>query len=374
MSAEQFLSQTLAKAGITLNGTAPFDLKVRDARAYDRIMRDGSVGIGESFMEGWLDCDRIDLMADLAYRAALSDEVDGKTALFEAFKARVNPFGTRRRSFEVGAKHYDTGNDLFQVMLDPYLVYSCGYWQRAQTLEKAQRDKLELICRKLELRPGMRVLDIGCGFGGLARYAAEHCGVSVVGISVSKQQIELATQLAAGLPIEFRFVDYRDQDERFDRVVSVGMFEHVGRRHYREFFAAADRCLKPQGLFLLHTVGYRKEEPINPWYDKYIMPGVEFPTVANIVDNLGENFVLEDFHTWEGHHYDKTLMAWFDRFDAGWDKLRARYGDTFYRMWKFYLQGCAGGFRAGKMRVWQAVFSKGDLPQGYAFGHKYSLD
>ena len=373
MSAEQFLNQTLARAGITINGVAPFDLKVRDPRAYERIMRDGSVGFGESFMEGWLECDRIDLLADRAYRAALSEQVDGKTALFEAFKARVNPFGTRARSFEVGTKHYDIGNDLFQVMLDPYLVYSCGYWQRATNLDDAQRDKLELTCRKLELKPGLRVLDIGCGFGGLVRYAAEHFGVSVVGISVSKQQIELATKLAHGLPVEFHFVDYRDVDERFDRVVSVGMFEHVGRRHYREFFAAADRCLKPQGLFLLHTVGYRKEEPINPWYDKYIMPGVEFPTMPNIIDNIGDNFVLEDLQTWEGSHYDRTLMAWFERFDAGWDKLRARYGETFYRMWKLYLQGCAGGFRAGQMRVWQLVFSKGDLPRGYAFGHHYPL-
>jgi cyclopropane-fatty-acyl-phospholipid synthase len=217
------------------------------------------------------------------------------------------------------------------------------------------------------------MLDIGCGWGGLARYASEHFGVSVVGISVSKEQVELARRLAAGLPIEFRLVDYRDVDEKFDRVVSVGMFEHVGRRHYREFFDVCDRCLAPTGLFLLHTVGYLKEEPINPWYDKYVMPGVEFPTVANIVDNLGPNLALENFQTWEGSHYDRTLMAWFERFDAGYDRLKDRYDDTFYRMWKLYLQGCAGGFRAGQMRVWQLVFSRGDLPGGYRFGHQLPL-
>ena len=373
-SAEAFLRDLLAKAGITINGSQPWDLQVRDPRAYERLLRHGSIGFGEAFMDGWLDCERVDLMAERVYRAALTEQFEVKTALLYALKVRINPFGSRSRSFEIGERHYDTGNDLFEVMLDKYMIYSCGYWQRAQTLEAAQRDKLEMICRKLQLEPGMRVLDIGCGWGGLARYAAEHYGVSVVGITVSKEQIELGTRLSAGLPVELRYVDYRDVDETFDRVVSVGMFEHVGRRHYPAFFAACDRCLKPSGILLLHTVGYLKEEAINPWYDKYIMPGVEFPTVANIVDSAGPNLVLEDFHTWEGGHYDKTLMAWFERFHAGWDRLEQNYGETFYRMWKLYLQGCAGAFRAERMRVWQLVFSKGGIPGGYAYGHHYPLD
>jgi cyclopropane-fatty-acyl-phospholipid synthase len=373
-SAEVFIRDLLAKAGITINGPQPWDLQVRDPRFYDRVLRDGSIGFGESFMEGWLDCERVDTLADRAYRAELTEQVEARTALFEAFKARINPFGSRSRSFEIGKWHYDTGNDLFEIMLDKYMMYSCGYWRRANTLEAAQADKLELVCRKLQLEPGLRVLDIGCGFGGFARYAAERYGVSVTGITVSKQQAELGARLAAGLPVEFRYTDYRDLDVTFDRVVSIGMFEHVGRRHYGEFFAACDRCLKPSGILLLHTVGYLKEEPINPWYDKYIMPGVEFPTVANIIDNTGPNLVMEDFHTWEGAHYDKTLMAWFEKFHAGWDQLKDRYDETFYRMWKLYLQGCAGGFRAEKMRVWQLVFSKGGIPGGYAYGHHYPLD
>ena len=270
--------------------------------------------------------------------------------------------------------HYDTGNDLFEIMLDPYMTYSCGYWRRANTLETAQRDKLELICRKLQLQPGQRVLDIGVGFGSFARYAAEHYGVEVVGISVSREQIELGRRLCTGLPIEFRYVDYREVAEPFDRIVSVGMFEHVGRRYYRDFFAACERCLKPSGLLLLHTVGFLKEEGANPWFDKYILPGVEFPTVATIVAGADTRLVLEDFHTWEGVHYDKTLMAWFKRFDAGWDRIREKYGEAFYRMWKLYLQGCAGAFRVERLRVWQLVFSKGGVPGGYAYGHHYPLD
>jgi cyclopropane-fatty-acyl-phospholipid synthase len=337
-------------------------------------LRDGSVGFGEAFMQRWIDCQRLDLLLDRAYRARLAEQMEVKTAIIEAVKVRLNPFGSRSRSFEVGRTHYDTGNDLFELMLDPYMQYSCGYWLRAKTLEEAQRDKLELICRKLQLQKGQRLLDIGCGWGGLSRYAAEHYGVNVVGITVSKEQAEYARNWNAGLPIEIRVIDYRDMNEQFDRIVSVGMFEHVGRRYYKDFFAAADRCLKPTGLFLLHTVGYLKEEPINPWYDKYIMPGVEFPTVANLADSTGPNLVLENFHTWEGTYYDKTLMAWWDRFEATWGQLKDKYDDVFYQMWKLYLQGCAGGFRANRMRVWQSVFSRGDLPNGYAFGHSFNLD
>ena len=374
MSAETFFHDLLAPAGITINGAQPWDIQVRQRGTYERLLRDGSVGFGEAFMDGMLDCERIDLLADRAYRADIARRLGTGAALLETLKARINPFGSRSRSFEIGAKHYDAGNDLFEIMLDKYLVYSCGYWRRAQTLEAAQSDKLELICRKLQLAPGMRVLDIGCGFGGLARYAAERYGVSVVGITVSRRQVELGERRCAGLPVEFRLVDYRELNEPFDRVVSVGMFEHVGRRYYRDFFAACDRCLRPGGLFLLHTVGIQNEESINPWYDKYIMPGVEFPTHANIANASGPDLVLQDFHYWEGSHYDRTLMAWFERFDAGWDRLKHKYDERFYRMWKLYLQGCAGGFRAGRMSVWQLVFSKGAIPGGYAYGDHYPLE
>jgi cyclopropane-fatty-acyl-phospholipid synthase len=374
MSPEAFFQDLFGKAGVSINGDRPWDIRVRDPRVYTRMLRDGTIGFGEAFMEGWLDCDRIDQMVERVYRADLTQHISVRTAVIEALKLKLSPLGSRARSFEIGERHYDTGNDLFEIMLDPYMTYSCGYWRRANTLETAQRDKLELICRKLDLKPGQRVLDIGVGFGSFARYAAEHYGVTVVGLSVSQQQIDLGRRLCAGLPIEFRFLDYRNIDEPFDRIVSVGMFEHVGRRYHRDFFASCARCLEPSGLMLLHTVGFLKEEGANPWFDKYILPGVEFPTVANIVNAAGTELALENFHTWEGAHYDKTLMAWFDRFDAGWDRLKEKYGQAFYRMWKLYLQGCAGGFRAGRLRVWQLVFSKGGLPGGYAYGHHYPLD
>jgi cyclopropane-fatty-acyl-phospholipid synthase len=374
MSAEAFFRELLGEADITINGDRPWDLQVRDPRAYERVLHDGSIGFGEAFMEGWLDCRRVDQMAARAYRAELSHKVDIRTALFEAFKSKINPFGSRSRSYEIGKKHYDIGNDLFEIMLDRYMIYSCGYWRRAESLDQAQEDKLAITCRKLMLEPGMRLLDIGCGWGGLARYATEHHDVSVVGVTVSRQQLELGRRICAGYPVELRYQDYREVPDRFDRIVSVGMFEHVGRRHFKEFFEACDRCLEPSGIALLHTVGYLQEDVINPWYDKYIMPGVEFPTIKNIVDAADGRFVLEDFHTWEGAHYDKTLMAWFERFDAGWVRLGSRYNDVFYRMWKLYLQSCAGAFRAERMRIWQLVFSKNGIPGGFAYGHHYPLD
>jgi cyclopropane-fatty-acyl-phospholipid synthase len=375
MSSEKFFRDLLAKAGIAINGNQPWDLQVRDPRAYDRVLRDGSIGFGEAFMEGWLDCERVDELAHRVYRADLAKQIEVRwTALPNIIKARISPFGSRSRSFEIGKWHYDTGNDLFQTMLDKYLIYSCAYWQQAHSLENAQRDKLELICRKLQLEPGMRLLDIGCGWGGLARYAAENYGVHVVGITVSKRQIELGGQLSVGLPIELRYSDYRDVKDSFDRIVSVGMFEHVGRAHYPEFFRACTRCLKPSGILLLHTVGYLKSQAINPWYDKYIMPGVEFPTIAHIIDNAGPSLVLEDLHTWHGRHYDRTLMAWFERFEEGWGELKRDYDEIFYRMWKLYLQGCAGAFRAERMRVWQLVFSHGGIPGGYAYRDDHSRD
>jgi cyclopropane-fatty-acyl-phospholipid synthase len=374
MSAESFFRDLLAKAGITVNGSEPWDLQVRDPRAYERMLRHGSIGFGEAFVDGWLDCERVDQMMERVEREELARKIDPKMALLEALKVKLRPFGSRTRSFEIGKKHYDIGNDLFEVMLDSYMIYSCGYWQRAGGLETAQQDKLELICRKLQLEPGLRVLDVGCGWGGFARYAAEHYGVEVVGISVSAHQIELGQRLAGSLPIELRYMDYREVTGTFDRIVSVEMFEHVGRRYYPAFFDMCQRCLRASGLLLLHTTGQLRPEPINPWYDKYILPGVEFATVSNLIHSVPPDLVLEDFQTWEGGHYDKTLMSWFKKFDTGWDRLRHRYDCAFYRTWKLYLQGSAGAFRAERLRVWQFVFSKGGIPGGYAYGHHHLSD
>ena len=365
MSPEAFFRDLLGKADITINGNQTWDLQVYDERAYSRMLHDGTIGFGEAFMEGWLGCERFDLLAERAFRADLTSRFEVRAALVTALRAKLNPFGSRRRSFEIGDLHYNAGNDFFESLLDPTMAYSCGYWEHTDGLEAAQRAKLDLICRKLKLEPGMRVLDIGSGWGSFARYATEHYGVSVLGITVSCQQIEFASQFCAGLPAKFRYLDYRDLNETFDRVVSVGMFEHVGRRYYPEFFAACTRCLKPSGLLLLHTIGQQHEQPVNAWYDKYIAPGAEIPTIANVVTTADGALLLEDLHTIYGSNYDKTLMAWAANLEAGWDELKVKYAQSFYRMWKLYLQGCAAGFRTDLLRVWQFVFSRGGYPGGY---------
>jgi len=366
MSPEAFFRDLLAHAGVTVNGGRQWDLQVRDQRAYTRMMRDGTIGFGEAFMAGWLDCERFDLLAERAFRADLSSRFEVRAALAAALKARLSPFGSRRRSFEIGDLHYDAGNDFFEALLDPTMAYSCGYWEHADNLEAAQRAKLDLICRKLKLEPGMRVLDIGSGWGSFARFAAAHYRVSVVGITVSREQIDFATRFCAGLPATFRYLDYRDIGETFDRVVSIGMFEHVGRRYYPDFFAACARCVSPSGLVLLHTIGQKREQPVNAWYDKYIAPGAEIPTIPDVVGAAHPDLLLEDLHTFYGTNYDKTLMAWSANLDAHWDRLKDKYGEPFYRMWKLYLQGCAAGFRTDLLRVWQFVFSRGGYSGGYS--------
>ena len=374
MSAESFIRNLLSGSDIEIGGNKPYDLRLLDERFYDRILNEGSLGFGEAYMEGWFECERLDQLIDTAYRAGLINNIDKKEAFFAVMKSRARKLGSRAHSFDIGSHHYDAGNDIYRAMLDDYMMYSCGYWKRAETLAEAQADKLELTCRKMLLQPGMRVLDIGCGWGGFPKYAAEKFGVSVVGTTVSKNQLALGQELCQGLPVELRYQDYRETDERFDRIVSIGMFEHVGRDFFAPFFEACDRCLESDGILLLHTVGYKDAELINPWFDKYIMPGVAFPTMTEAMSASASFFTLEDFHSWDGAHYDKTLMAWFEKFDAAWHGLKANYSEIFYRMWKLYLQGCAGAFRADRMRVWQLVFAKAPIPGGYAFKDHYPLD
>ena len=246
------------------------------------------------------------------------------------------------------------------------MVYSCGYWKDAADLDEAQEKKLDLACRKLGLNPGDRILDIGCGWGGFARYAAERYGVEVVGITVSKRQQELGMQLCKDLPVELRLQDYRDLDETFDHIVSIGMFEHVGALNHRAYMEVVHRCLKEDGLFLLHTIGDIRSEKVNdPWMGKYIFPNALIPSMAQIGASVDDLFIIEDVHNF-GFYYDRTLMSWFDNFDRHWDSLKESYGERFYRMWKYYLLSSAGSFRARSSQVWQLVLSKHGVPGVYS--------
>lgn len=337
-------------------------MQVHDASVYRRILRHGSLGLGEAYMDGLWDAERLDETFTRLTRVGAGERVPGLAAVHAALAAvedRLLNRQSRRRAFHVGERHYDIGNDLYQVMLDPSMSYSCGYWRDATSLQEAQRAKLDLICRKLELRPGERLLDIGSGWGGLAEYAARNYGVEVMGITISREQLELARVRCQGLPVEFRLMDYRNLDGRFDKIASVGMFEHVGPKNYNAYFQAAARVLKDEGLMLLHTIGSRLTfRGTDPWVQKYIFPNGAVPSARQISAALEPVLVLEDWHAF-GPDYDRTLQAWWANFNAAWPALdRDRYDERFYRMWKYYLHLFMGYFRSRRGQLWQLVLSK----------------
>ncbi len=360
------IQKILTQTGIVINGPNPWDIQVRHDRFFQRVLREGSIGLGESYMDGWWECDRLDEFFCRIMPFKPEDAVKRNPALrLELLKALVGKRASGRRAFTVGEKHYDLGNELFARMLDRNMMYSCGYWKGAATLDEAQLAKMDLICRKIGLRPGDRILDIGCGWGGFPRYAAERYGASVMGITVSQKQVAFARELCAGLPVEIRYQDYREVSGTFDHVVSIGMFEHVCYEHYRTYMSIVHRCLKDGGLFLLHTIGSNESKvTVDPWFGKYIFPNSMIPSMKQISESVEGLFVVEDWHN-IGPHYDPTLMAWFRNFDAAWDELRGLYDDRFYRMWKYYLLSSAGTFRARCLQVWQIVLSKGGIPGGY---------
>lgn len=354
------------EAGIKINGKNPYDPRIHDKRFYKRVLTQGSLGLGESYMDGWWDCEKLDEFFNKLLSFRIEKSVKKNLPfLFEILVSKIFNLQSKGRAFNIGKKHYDIGNDLFKSMLDKRMVYTCGYWKEAKTLNQAQEAKLDLVCQKLGLKPGQKVLDIGCGWGSFAKYAAEKYKVSVVGITVSREQVELGNKLCKGLPVEIRLQDYRDINEKFDHIVSLGMIEHVGQKNYRTYMEVANRCLKDDGLFLLHTIGKNESKNSSDrWLNKYIFPGGFIPSIGNIETSIANLFVMEDWHNF-GTDYDKTLMAWYKNFDKNWDKLKPNYDKRFYRMWKYYLLCCAGGFRARKIQLWQIILSKNGVPGGY---------
>lgn len=364
---EDTINSLLSRAGIEPNGKDPWDIRIRDQRFYDHIVKDPHFELGETYMNGWWECDRVDEFIARLLAVDMDSQVKySPKTFFKILLHRIFNFQNKWRSQEVAKKHYDIGNDLYQAMLDPTMNYSCGYWKTASSLEEAQRDKMELICRKLMLKPGLTLLDIGCGWGSFAKYAAEHYGVSVVGLTISQRQKEFAEKNCRGMPVEICLQDYRDYPlKEFDRIVSIGMFEHVGYKNYPEFMQVAQRHLKDEGLFLLHTIGSNLSYHFgDPWIDTYIFPNGMLPSIVQIATAIEGLFVMEDWHNF-GAYYDKTLMAWHHNFNAHWNELKSHYDERFKRMWNYYLLSCAGSFRSRKNQLWQIVLSKRGIPGGY---------
>lgn len=364
-AAAKRITSHLTIAGIEINGERPWDLQLHDESFFDRVLSHGTLGAGESYMDGCWDVDALDEFFTRVHRADLykSFTTFGNACL--ALKSRIFNRQSKPRSRTVAEEHYDLGNDLYKAMLDPRMQYTCAYWNEADSLAEAQVNKLRLICRKLQLGPGMKVLELGGGFGGFAHFAASEYGCEVVSYNISKEQVAYGREKCGNLPVRFEQKDYRDaanEPEQFDRVASIGLCEHIGPKNYRAFFDLARRCLKDGGLFLMHTIGGNVSETnTDPWVDKYIFPNGVIPSIAQLGAATEGLLVVEDWHNF-GPNYDRTLMEWWNNFHRAWPSLRSKYGDRFYRMWKFYLQGSAGAFRARKLQLWQLVLSKGDIP------------
>jgi cyclopropane-fatty-acyl-phospholipid synthase len=315
-------------------------------------------------MDGWWDCEALDQFIDRALRADLEAKVKGNWRLaLHVLRSRLLNLQSPGRAYDVGEQHYDLGNDLYTAMLDKRLNYTCGYWREATTLDEAQEAKLELVCKKIGLKPGMSVLELGCGWGSFAKYAAEKHGVRVLGVTVSKEQVALGMELCQGLPVELRLQDYREVEGTYDAVISIGVMEHVGYQNYRTYMDVVDRCLKEGGIAFVHTIGaIRSVTTGDPWTDKYIFPHGMLPSIAQLGAAMEERFVMEDWHNF-GPYYDRTLMAWHANFEAAWPELKIRYDERFRRMWRYYLLSSAGGFRARRLQLWQIVFTRTGTPQ-----------
>lgn len=362
--AEATVRNLLKEAGVEVYGHNPWDIQVKDSRFYERVLRETSLGLGESYVDGWWEVESLDGLIERMLRAGLEKRVTGNLrtnlpVLLGLLTNRQRP----SRAFRVGEDHYDLGNDLYVAMLDRRMNYTCAYWKNATTLDEAQEAKLELVCRKIGLQPGMSVLELGCGWGAFARYAAEKFGVSVLGVTVSKEQVALGSERVRGLPVELRLQDYRRVEGRYDRVISIGIMEHVGYKNYRTYMEVVDRTLQPDGLAFVHTIGSNESlKAGEPWSDKYIFPNGMLPSIAQLGAAMEGLFVMEDWHNF-GPDYARTLLAWHENFEAAWPELKKKYSERFRRMWRYYLLNSVGAFRARHQQLWQIVLTRTGTPQ-----------
>lgn len=360
------IKSLLDVAGVTINGNNDYDIQIHNPDFYGRVLRQGILGLGEAYMDGWWDCPKLDKFFAKVIAANLEQHITNNLdVLLQVVSSHILNRGRKSKAFNIGEKHYDIGNDLYRAMLDKRLTYTCGYFKDTKSLDKAQEAKLDLICRKINLQKGQTVLDIGSGWGSFIKFAAEKYGANTLGITVSKEQKKLADELCQGLSAKTQLQDYRDINEKFDHIVSIGMFEHVGHKNYRTFMKIVHNALNDDGLFLLHIIGNNKSETrANPWIDKYIFPGGMIPSIQQVGKSIEDLFIMEDWHNF-GPYYDITLMSWYKNFEDNWDNLKSNYDERFHRMWKYYLLSCAAGFRTRYIQLWQVILSKKGVSGGY---------
>ena len=358
----------LKDAGVTVNGPNPWDIQVHNERMWTRLFSEGSLGLGESYMDG--EWDAVDL-AEFFNKVLVGGVADKiritPNLLWQIAQAKLLNMKNIERSRRVARMHYNE-TDAYKASLDARMTGSCGYWpEGVSNLDQAQEAKLDLVCRKIGLKPGQLVWDIGCGWGAFMGFAAEKFGARCVGVTVSPDQAAYGRDRYKDLPIEFQVKDYRQFEGKTDHVVSMGMFEHVGHKNYRAYFEKARSVIKDDGLFMMHTIGSQwSSDTIEPWLEKYIFPGGVIPSMAQIGKAIDGLWSVVDVHN-IGPHYDKTLCAWYDNFERKWKRRNTPDEVRFYRLWKYYLLCCAGGFRAKVLQVWQFVLSPTGVPEGYVF-------
>jgi len=350
------LERRFAECGVDIDGPNAWDIQVQNEDFFARVVAEGALGLGESYMDGWWEVRDLDGCLYRLLAGRLDERMKSWRDVLAWLGAAVINRQRGARVFEVAQRHYDLGNDLYEAMLDRRMIYSCAFWdESAATLDEAQEAKLKLTLDKLDLRPSQRLLDVGCGWGGALRFATERYGVTGVGVTIAKEQAAYARRICAHLPVAIRLQDYREMREKFDHVFSIGMFEHVGVRNYRKYMRAVRRCLHPDGRFLLHTIGgFKSTNHTNPWIQKYIFPNSMIPSRAQIERAIEGIFTV---HGWQsiGAHYERTLLAWRANFERSWSRIAAHYDERFRRMWTFYLSGCAAAFRARQLDVWQVL-------------------
>lgn len=347
-----------------------FTIRFNHWKAVSETMKNPSVGFGESYMHGDVDiegsleaCIRMGFaLMDNGFHATWRE----KLKFLVTYHMHRNTMEGSRRNI---AAHYDLGNDFYSAWLDrDHMQYTCAYFTREDnTLEEAQTNKLELVCRKLKLQPGETVVEAGCGWGGLARYMVKNYGVKARCYNISEQQVAYARQKAAeeGIgpdQLEYVLADWRtigQNGETYDKFVSVGMFEHTGRENYQKFFELIKKVTRPDGLALVHTIGKVRPIPTDPWLEKYIFPGAYMPSLAEILhplENTHSHMHAIDVENLR-RHYAKTLDCWAERLEAGADRFREEHGEEFVRMFLFYLRASSGGFREGGIMLYQLVLS-----------------
>ncbi|PSV43089.1 cyclopropane fatty acyl phospholipid synthase [Photobacterium sp. GB-36] len=368
MPNKELFSNLLNQADIKINGDRPWDIIVNDDKLFDNILSQGTIAFGEGYMDHLWDCQRIDILISKLLRSNIEEKLSSTDKFKIAAKIGVSKLKNLINHQSVSRVkedvpfHYDIGNDLYTNMLDDRMAYTCAYWKGAKNLNEAQENKMELICRKLDLKPDMRLLDIGCGWSSFMNYAAEKYGVICDGLTLSQEQMKLGQNIAdnKGLPVRIILEDYREYQpvQQYDRIVSIGMIEHVGPENYTEFFNCANRFLKDNGIFLLHTIGSPVSvNQTDPWINKYIFPNGVVPSITQLSSALEGKMNIEDIHNF-GPDYDQTLMAWCENFERNWHKISDQYNDRFYRMWRYYLLSCAGAFRSRDLNLLQFSLTK----------------